>query len=66
MTTYMYEIHSRMAYRLVYSSWKRSMVTPNFFSRIILLRQKAYNEQNIKKFCNAIFLENTKKCHILR
>jgi hypothetical protein len=63
MTTYVYEIHSKMAYRLVL--FERSMVTPNFFSCIILLGRKANNLQNIKNSVMPFFWK-MRKCHILR
>jgi hypothetical protein len=49
------------------SSWRRSMVSPNFFREFFLLRKLTNNRQNIKKFCIAIFFNSKgEKNHFLQ
>jgi hypothetical protein len=38
MTTYVYEIHYKMAFRSY--TWKRSMVTPKFFRALFYLEEE--------------------------
>ena len=50
---------------IVSYSWKKSMVTPNFFRALFYLDEKLTISNSIKKFCNAFFWK-MRKYHILR